>query len=73
MDFFKVVDSDVLSAKYLLRIFILQHSPYHPMRKAYIQMNDDINAIIDTFKVGAVYDEFLDDNHKNAITKPVDV
>jgi len=42
------------------------------MRKVYIQMNDDINAIIDTFKLGTVYEEFLDDNHKNAITSPVD-
>jgi hypothetical protein len=73
MDFFKIVDSDQLSSKYLLRTFILQHSIYHPMRKIYTQLNDDINAIIDTFKVGTTYDEFLDDNHKWAITGPVDV
>ena len=73
MKFFGVVDSDVLSSKYLLRIYILQHSIYHPLRKIYTQMNDDINAIIDTFKIGTVYEEFLDDNHRNAITSPVKV
>jgi len=73
MKFFGVVDSDVLTGKYLLRIYILQHSIYHPLRKIYTQMNDDINAIIDNLKTGTVYDEFLDDNHRNAITSPVNV
>ncbi len=73
MKFFNVYDTEFLNGKYLLRTYILQHSIYHPMRKIYTQMNDDINAIIETFKFGAVYDEFIDDKHKDAITSPVDV
>jgi hypothetical protein len=73
LNFFKVTHSDLLPSKIVLRIFPYYFSPYHPLRIKYEQMNLEVNNVIKKIQLTGVIYELYDDNHPNAILKPVDV
>lgn len=70
--FFKVPESPELSAKIKLRIYPYYFPAYHPQREAYEKLSNDVNLIFKNIQLGGCIEELYDDNHPEAITKPVD-
>jgi hypothetical protein len=72
LEFFEVKEQELLSSKVMLRIYPLYFSPYHPLRKEYEKINQNVNALIKKIQqVGAV-DELYNDSHPDAHLRPVD-
>lgn len=70
---FRLIDSEELPVKYLLRIYPYYFSPYHPIRKTYKELDADVTGIIEKILRFEVIEELGSDSHPNAITSPVDV
>ncbi len=70
--FFDEKNESNISFKDMLRMYPFYRSPYHPERKMYDKLNDDVNNLIRKIQVLGSIDELLEDNHPLAITSPVD-
>jgi hypothetical protein len=73
LNFFKFESPVPVSNKVAIRLFITYFSPYHPLRKRYNEISEDVNEIMKNVQNEGLIEELYDDKHPNAITTVVDV
>lgn len=73
LNFFKFESPIPVSNKVAIRLYINYFSPYHPLRKRYQEISNEVNDIMKIVQSEGLIEELYDDNHQNAITTVVDV